>query len=175
MANFSEVAKEYLEIYRQINLSGKFYDSSNARVWAPANISDLEKIFAKFKNKKKKLADLGSGDGLVVNLASFFFLESTGIEIDEKLSQKGARIALKFGLKNVRIIKQNYLDCKLSDYDILFIAPDKPFDLKLENKLKKELKAILIVYSAIFQPKTLRKVDEIKFVGNYAGIYSNRL
>ena len=120
------------------------------------------KIFQKYQDKKKTLLDLGSGDGVAVIIASLFFKHCYGIEIDKDFFELSKKMKKKLEIANVTFIHNDFFNIDFSKYNILFIAPDKEFTLKLENKLAKELNGILIVYSSVFQPKTLKQINHFK-------------
>jgi len=82
--------------------------------------------------------DLGSGDGKIVLIASLFTKSAAGIEFDEELVKKGIEIRDKLGLK-CDLICADYMEHDFSQYDILFINPDKSFHHGLEEKLLREM------------------------------------
>ncbi len=43
----------------------------------------MVKVFLKYKDEGKTFLDLGSGDGVVVMIASLFFKKSFGVEVDK--------------------------------------------------------------------------------------------
>jgi 16S rRNA A1518/A1519 N6-dimethyltransferase RsmA/KsgA/DIM1 with predicted DNA glycosylase/AP lyase activity len=108
--------------------------------------------------KFKNFIDIGSGDGKVVLIASLFEIDAVGIEFDKKLIDVGIKIQKKLGLK-AKFIQGDFLKHDLSEYDFIFINPDKSFEFGLEEKLLNEMhpKAKLFVYNNIFLPIKLKK------------------
>lgn len=104
--------------------------------------------------KEKKFIDLGSGNGLVPNIFSFF-CNAKGIEIDEELLDFGMNTKEKFSL-DTEFVKKDFLEEDMSKYDIIFINPDQSLKL-LEKKLLDELRGMFIVYSEVFRPVMLEK------------------
>ena len=117
---------------------------------------------------------MGSGDGLVVMIASLFFGKAAGVEIEGEFYDVSLEMLKKLKIENVSLIHDDMFNIPLNDFDIVFMAPDKEFTLKLENKIERELNGILIVYSSIFQPKILKKIGSIETKYFSVGIYSNK-
>jgi hypothetical protein len=149
----------------------KYIDSG---VWAPSLPKELFKIFKKYEDKSKVFLDLGSGDGIAVMVASLFFKKAVGVELDKGFFNTSLKMKEKLKIANAEFINDDFHNLDFSDYDILFIAPDKEFPLKLENKISSELNGILIAYSSIFQPQTLKKVDEFPTHHFTVSVYRNR-
>ncbi len=124
-------------------------------VWAPSIPKEVYKICERYADPKKRFLDLGSGDGLVVLIASLFFKDATGIELDPEFYSISVEMRDRLDIANANFLRKDFMDASFKGFDILYIAPDKEFTLRLENKIEKELDGILIVYSSIFQPKTL--------------------
>lgn len=138
-------------------------------VWAPSISKEIYKIFQRYGSKEKNMLDLGSGDGVAVMVGSLFFKHARGVEIEKEFFDISLRMKKKLKIKNVSFVHNDYQNLDLGEYDVLFIAPDNPFTLKLENKIEKELNGLLIVYSSIFQPKTLKKKDH--FTTSHFDVY----
>jgi len=79
----------------------------------------------------------------------------------------------KLGIENTELIHDDFFNIDFGKYDFLFIAPDKEFTLKLENKISRELNGKLIVYSSIFQPKTLKLMQSLKTAHFDVYVYEN--
>lgn len=131
--------------------------------------SDMKKVYDFFKliklERYKNFIDLGSGDGRIVLIASLF-TKSAGIENDEELYEKSRRMKKRLGL-DAELKKGDYMDFNISGYDAVYMYPDKPFTKDLNDKLKKELKGDLLLFSGTFLPEALEtreiKVDWMKF------------
>lgn len=160
---YEEIKQAYKKIHEEFlhsnKLLVKYLDKG---VWAPSIPKELFKIFNKYKDKNKLFLDLGSGDGVAVMIASLFFKQAHGIEMNREFYNISKEMRTKLGIKNVTLVHDDFFNLNFSKHDILFIAPDKEFTLKLENKLARELNGKFIVYSSIFQPKTLNKVAEFQ-------------
>ena len=142
-------------------------------VWAPSSIKDMWRLFRKHGGREKRFLDLGSGDGIAVATASLFFMEAHGIEIDESLYNSSNRLIELLGIKNAHLEKKDFMEADFSASDAIFIAPDKPFTLKLERKIRNELNGILIVYSSIFRPETLKPSEIIPTKHHETALYKN--
>ncbi len=148
-------------------------------VWGVTPIEETYRFFKKINlSKFNSFIDLGSGDGRVVLIASLFNLFSKGIEYDDWLVKVSKHIMENLKLrhfKNVEIVKSDFELHPISSYDVVFINPDRPFYRGLEEKIKKELKGILIVHGYEFQPYTLKKVNEEIINGEKFSVYKNSI
>ena len=95
-------------------------------------------------HKRSSLLDLGSGDGRVVLLASLF-TKAAGYEANKYLVNIGKRVRKKFDL-SASLRREDFMKADFSNYDVLFIYPDKDYNERLLRKIKGEFKGILIVY-----------------------------
>lgn len=135
-----------------------------------SNPAHLFELFRRLGlDKYESFLDLGSGDGIVVAVASLF-TRAAGIESDERLHKDAEEIRqrLKMGyvLKN-----KDYLDEDLSQYNIIFINPDNYF-YRLEKNLVEQFNGTLIVADNIFRPLTLSPEKQISVRGTGFSIYS---
>lgn len=145
--------------------------------WGITPTRDLFEFFNRINiGEHKSIIDIGSGDGRVVLLASLFGLKAHGIEYDKWLINVSNYMMKKLALphfKNVKIVKDDFHNYNLSEYDIIYCSPDKPFHRGLENKLLRELNGKLIVHGWEFLPTKLRKVDEHIINGEKFSIFAN--
>jgi len=129
--------------------------------------SSMDSVFALFKEIKldgyKRFLDLGCGDGRVALIASLF-TETVGIEYDEKLVRVAEEIKDKLGL-TCEFVVGDYMEHDISQYDIVFINPDKGFLWGLDNKLSAELRGELYVYNEVFAPAALKKGKKFWYGG----------
>ncbi len=163
--------KHHEEFLKENPILIKYMDHG---IWAPSLPKEIFKAYKKYEDKSKVFLDLGSGDGIAVMVASLFFRHAHGIELDESLFNISNSMKQKLSIQNTTFIKKNFYDVSFTDYDFLYMAPDQPFSLKLEKKLKEELNGMLMVYSSIFQPKTLKKVDEFETNHFTVCVYENK-
>lgn len=154
-----ELRKEYDDYYDSFLKNGSLaLKDTKLGFWGCACFDDVVKVFEKI-NLKGNFLDLGSGDGKVVLIASLFGAKAAGVEIDKELVGKAFEIRDKFKL-DAEFFIDDFYEFDLSKFDVIFYNPDKPFNLWLENKLKKELKGVFLVYGNIFLPQTLEKKEE---------------
>jgi hypothetical protein len=173
-ASFEIIKEEYRQLHNEFLRTNpilvKYMENS---IWAPSLPKELYKIFTKYGDKKKTFLDLGSGDGIAVMTASLFFKEAHGIEINKEFYDKSIEMKEKLQIKNVRFIFDDFFNIDFGVYDVLFIAPDKEFTLKLENKISREFRGKFIVYSSIFQPITLNKINQFETKHFDVSVYEN--
>ena len=171
---FSEIKKEYDVFYRSLLQRGKLPMRSTEKGFWNASVSDeIYDAFKKIKlSKFRNFLDIGSGDGKVVLVASLFCKNAEGVEIDDLLHHKALEIKEKFGLGNAAFHNKDFFEHDFSKYDILFSAPDAPFERGLENKLLKEMKGKLIHYGHHFHPKNLKKKESFQVNGSLVTLYS---
>ena len=171
---FSQIKEEYDNFYRVLLRSGRLPMWSTEKGFWNASVSDeIFNAFRKLKLQKfKNFLDIGSGDGKVVLIASLFCKNAEGIEIDKFLHNKAIQIQTKFGIENAKFCNVDFFEHDFSKYDILFSAPDTPFERGLESKLLKEMKGRLIHYGHHFHPRFLKKEDSFLVNGNLVSLYS---
>ena len=138
---FNQIKSEYDCFYRALLRKGKLPMWSTSKGFWNAAVTD--EVYEAFKkvglNKFSSFLDLGSGDGKVVMLASLFCKNAEGIEIDRFLHDKAVEMQNKIGLRNAKFHNKDFFEHSLSDYDVLFVSPDVPFERGLEKKLSKEM------------------------------------
>jgi SAM-dependent methyltransferase len=115
----------------------------------------------------KKMVDVGSGDGRVVIEFAKKGYDATGIEFNPFLVFWSKLKIKQNGLKNARIIRQNFWKADFSDYDVIFIFQLTSVNLLLVDKFRKELKTGAIIVSAGFK---LFNAELIKQEGIF-GVY----
>ena len=175
MTDFEEIKKIYGKIHKDFLRTGKMLTQHHKDgVWAPSIPKEAYKIFDRYSDKNLRFLDLGSGDGIVVMIASLFFKRATGIEIAKQFYDISIDVQAKLNRPNVDFLMDDFYNLNFGDYDLLYIAPDKEFSLKFENKIERELNGKLIVYSSIFQPKTLKVVDEFETHHFEVKVYENK-
>jgi len=174
-AFFQKIKKEYDDFYKNLLQRGRLpMFSTEKGFWNASSADEAYEIFKKIKlNKFKNFLDIGSGDGKIVLIASLFCKNAEGVEIDELLHHKAIEIQAKLRIPNVKFRNIDFFEHELSEYDVLFLAPDAPLERGLENKLLKEMKGKLVHHGHHFQPRFLRKGDSFLVNGNLVTLYSN--
>lgn len=140
-----------------------------------ATIVDTKKILKLAGVKKgKKFYELGSGDGRVVIEAAKLGANAIGIEqsllriLYSRFKARKLRSHLTSG--NVEFHHENIFSKNYEDADIIFLFLLPKGILKLEEKLKKELKKGAIVITQTFHFKHWRPFKKI-FVGEKTNKY----
>lgn len=173
-ALFIQVKMGYDDFYRSLLKKGKLPMRSTEKGFWNASITD--EVFDAFKkiklSKFKNFLDIGSGDGKVVLIASLFCKNAEGVEIDELLHHKALEIQSKLKISNAAFHNKDFFEHDFSKYDVLFTAPDAPFERGLENKLLKEMNGKLIHYGHHFHPAHLKKEDSFIVNGTLVSLYS---
>jgi hypothetical protein len=170
---FEEILDVYSEHEKELQQQGKnLYWDTDKGIFGTSRMRAVYEFFKKIKLEKyKNFLDLGSGDGRIVLIASLF-TKATGIEFDLKLHRKAEEIKRRLGL-DCTFIKGDYMQQDISQYDIIFINPDKGFIWGLDNKLSLELKGELYVYNEVFQPNALKKGKKFWAMGSPIVKYTN--
>lgn len=145
------------------HILGADYKVTPAGLWTCSDIDEILELFIQINLAQyQNLVDLGSGDGRVVCLASYF-TRAKGIEADPWLVEQSRGLAAELGLQRAWFQQNDLRTADLSPYDILYIFPDKPLDWLL-GLPPNAWQGKLLVYGAGFQPKSLRHLSTL-----YAG------
>lgn len=149
--------------------------------FVPTRMELIKKVLlAAGVGKNKKFYELGSGDGRVVLQAAILGAESIGIEqsLLRVLYSKYRAKKLDSTVK-IRFYHDNVFNRSYQDADIVFVYLLPKGVLRLEDKLKKELKKNSIVitqtyhfknwrpYKQIVPPKNIDLSRDIKGAGNF--------
>ena len=171
---FSEIKKEYDVFYTSLLQRGRLPMWSTEKGFWNASVSDeIYDAFRKIKlSKFRNFLDIGSGDGKVVLIASLFCKNAEGVEIDDLLHNKALEAQSRLKINNAVFHNKDFFEHDFSKYDVLFTAPDAPFERGLENKLLKEMKGKLIHYGHHFHPKNLKKKESFQVNGSLVTLYS---
>lgn len=130
------------------------YKMTPLGMWACSDPGELLDLFQQVDlGSFGHLADLGSGDGRAVLLASLF-TRATGIEADPWLLATSRCLARELGLTRASFLEGDCRQADLTPYDLLFIYPDKPLAW-LEALLPAQWPGRLLVYGAGFRPQGL--------------------
>ncbi len=166
---FSRIRDAYTRRRSRLLLSGKFQRPTSHGYWAQSNPDHVFGLFRKLDLQTYKgFLDLGSGDGLVVAVASLF-TDATGIEVDARLHRDAEdmreKLGLAFMLKN-----SDYILEDLSQYDFIFIAPDNYFH-RIEKRLVEDFRGTLVVLDNMFRPLTLSPSKNVSVKGTCFSVY----
>ncbi len=163
-AMFLKIKEAYDDFYRSLLRSGKLpMRETPAGFWGIAAADDIFSLFQKISlHTANRCIDLGSGDGKVALIASLFFKNVCGYELDIDLYQISQRFAQQLSLQNAQFYNADYHTINFSSADIVFIHPDKPFTGSFERKISTQCTGTFIVYGDHFLPKTLRKIHEFE-------------
>lgn len=146
--------------------------------WGVTHIDDLHKAFLKIEfHKHKRLIDLGSGDGRVVLMAAAMGIEATGIEADDWLTNCALDMKRKMNhpsMEKAQFLKDDFMKMDISQYDLIYVSPDKPFYRGLDQKLRKEAQGKVLVHGHEFQPSTLYKEKELIINGDKFVLYNKQ-
>ncbi|HLC60222.1 MAG TPA: class I SAM-dependent methyltransferase [Candidatus Nanoarchaeia archaeon] len=171
---FNKIKSEYDDFYKSLMKKGRLPMWSTEKGFWNASIAD--EVFESFKKVKlskfRNFLDIGSGDGKIVLIASLFCKNAEGIEIDDVLHHKALEIQSKLKVNNAVFHNKDFFEHDFSKYDVLFTAPDSPFERGLENKLLKEMNGKLIHYGHHFHPANLKKEDNFMVNGTPVSLYS---
>ena len=170
---FGSIKQAYRKYYfKEFYITGKVpIKDTELGMWGTSSAEDVFRIFNRLAISGK-FADLGSGDGKVVLIASLFCDSVAGIECDKELVSVSRRFSSNLGIK-ADFSLGDYMDADLSSYEWLFLSPDHPITA-LEDKLIKELKGRIIVYSNLYFFTRLNKVQEFESGSVKVIVYSNR-
>ncbi|MDO8269139.1 MAG: 50S ribosomal protein L11 methyltransferase [Candidatus Levybacteria bacterium] len=115
------------------NLFIPYFATSRYRVDTMVHLSNVTQI--------DKVADLGTGDG---RIAIAFAKEGAWVdayELDNDLLKKAKEAVKKEKLGNhIKILKKDFWEVDLSEYDIICVYPMPDIIIELEEKLLTELK-----------------------------------
>ncbi len=143
--------------------SGQSYKVTPAGLWTRSDPDEVLSLFVQIDLARYgRMADLGSGDGRVACLASFF-TQAVGIEADPWLVAESRRLASKLALQRVEFQQADLRTADLSAYELLFVFPDKPLAW-LERMPAQAWRGKLLVYGPNFLPSKLKHVATL-----YAG------
>ena len=158
---FRKVKTAYQDFYQSLKLSEDRlpYRSTKSGMWATSTAEEAYGGFCHFQlDQYSHMADLGSGDGIVVAIASLF-TQATGYEIDEWLYQKSIEFWHSLNLSKATFLRADFLQADLSGYELLYLYPDKPF-YELEERLLTTWKGRLLVNGPHFPPRYFRRIAE---------------
>ena len=136
-----------------ISTQGAFYATSN-----DDRIKNLIRL-AKIKNGEK-VVDLGCGDGRVVIALAKAGAKVDGVEIDPYYYLKAKKNVEKANLNDkAKILKRNFWNMNLSEYDVIVVYGISYIMRKLEKKLQREMKSDARVISVYYRFPTWKEEE----------------
>ena len=167
---FKKIQTAYQDFYQSLELSQNTppYRNTKSGMWATSPAEEVYRAFCHFElDQYCHMADLGSGDGIVVAIASLF-TRATGYELDEWLYQQSIKFGNSLNLSKATFLRTDFLQASLTSYDLLYLYPDKPF-YELEERLHSTWRGRLLVNGPHFPPRRLKKmVESPASVGRFA-------
>lgn len=130
-------------------------------LFIPSPLADIGQLFEEIGlGDYGSLADLGSGDGRVVHLASLF-TPARGFESDPSLVAVARAQALDLGLRAASFRCGDFLETDLNPFEILYIYPDKPLT-DLAAKLGRSYRGRLLAYGPLSSTCDLKVLAEFR-------------
>ncbi len=171
---FAEIKKEYDDFYRGLLKSGKLpLWSTGKGFWGGVIADEVYEAFKKIRlHKNATFIDLGSGDGKVVLTAALFCKRAVGVEIDNELYRKSLQMQRKLNIPNAIFYNNDFYDHSISEFDYVFVYPDRPMHRGLEKKLLNELRGKVLHYGHHFHPQNLKAQDKFVVNGNLFTVYT---
>ena len=140
----------YLEAVFEARESERVGRTTPAGLFLPSPLTDIHLLFDRVDlGGYKRLADLGSGDGRVVLLASLY-TRAVGLEADPALVASARAQGLSLGIRGAAFRVADFMKDDLSEFDLLFIYPDKPLTA-LSRRLRESYRGRLLVYGPLAQ------------------------
>lgn len=164
MIDFSGYFKSYLDILPLLLIVISLYWTRIVGgPWVPSSMQVVQRMMEMAEVSPEDVVyDLGCGDGrMVLTAAMRYHARAVGIEIDPlRYLWCQFLITILFQRKRIRIVFGNLFTKDLSEADVVlcYLMPDAL--VKLEKKLKKELRTGTRVVSNRFTFPTLDRVQE---------------
>lgn len=164
MIDFSGYFKSYLDILPLLLIVISLYWTRIVGgPWVPSSMQVVQRMMEMAEVSPEDVVyDLGCGDGrMVLTAAMRYHARAVGIEIDPlRYLWCQFLITILFQRKRIRIVFGNLFTKDLSEADVVlcYLMPDTL--VKLEKKLKKELRTGTRVVSNRFTFPTLDRVQE---------------
>ena len=146
-------------------------------LWQPTDRATVRRILSLAQIKRgETVVDLGCGDGrIVITAARAFGAEGVGIEIDPARVLWARTAALLAGVrKRVRIVWKDMYKVDLYDADIVILFLSSAANLKLQDKLLRELHqgARIVSY---YHPMLGWKPDKVEIAKTGYSMYLYRI
>ncbi|MCF7798324.1 class I SAM-dependent methyltransferase [Candidatus Woesearchaeota archaeon] len=131
---------------------GTYVHDTTKGIFGVSDTTTLLEFFKKIKlEEAEHVVDLGSGDGRVAIIASFF-TRASGVEFDPALIAESKTHAKKLN-STARFFQRDFEEFDFHDVDVLFSYADQPFSDTFLKKLHNEFTGTLYVYQGIFLPE----------------------
>ncbi|MBW2972726.1 hypothetical protein KY359_06850 [Candidatus Woesearchaeota archaeon] len=167
---FDMINQEFAKRRSRLLVAGKAQRPTSHGYWASSEPMHVFELFRRLDLQEcRSFLDLGSGDGVVVAIASLF-TKAAGIEADPKLHKDAEDIRKKLGLEYA-LKNMDYLEEDLSQYDFIFINPDNYFH-KLEKNIVGQFRGTLVIADNIFRPLTLSPEKQVSVRGIGYSVYN---
>ncbi|MFA6888307.1 MAG: hypothetical protein WC254_02315 [Candidatus Woesearchaeota archaeon] len=174
--HIEQIKQAYKDFEQSLLKTGQFLSKDTGiGYWGITPLQELHELFKSIDIiKHKHVLDLGSGDGRVVLLAAAMGIKATGIEGDDWLMRCALDMKRKIdhpSMNNASFFTDDFMKMDISQYDLLYVSPDRPFYRGLDIKLHNEMKGKLLVHSYEFLPKILKLEKQFKINGELFGLY----
>jgi hypothetical protein len=159
--SFRKIQVAYQEFYQKLKLEENSlpYRSTKSGMWASSSAEEVYRGFRHFQlDQYNHMADLGSGDGIVVAIASLF-TQATGYEVDSWLFKRSIELWKSLNLSDATFLRADFLLANLNAHDLLYLYPDKPF-YELEERLHTTWRGRLLVKGPHYPPRYFRRIAE---------------
>lgn len=151
----------YLEAVFEARESERVGRATPAGLFLPSPLTDIHLLFDQVGlDRFRRVADLGSGDGRVVLLASLY-TRAVGLEADPALVASARAQGLSLGMEGAEFRVADFMKDDLSEFDLLFIYPDKPLT-GLAERLRGSYRGGLLVYGPLAQGLDLEVEAEFR-------------
>jgi SAM-dependent methyltransferase len=129
------------------------------------SVQDMVALAKKYK--PKRILDMGSGDGkLLIALGQAGF-HVDGVEINPFLVRRAKAAVKKAKLRNITIVRANFWNFDVSEYDMIVLYVVKLIMPRLQRKLQQELPEKAIIISNYAEFPGLRPVERKNLLNVY--------
>ncbi len=172
---FAKIFEYYRRLHRTLSndlFKGEGYKITKAGLWASSRPVFVYYFFKKLNLAKRGglFLDAGSGDGLVVAIASTFTY-AMGIECDKDLCIIAHNAFRHLGISRASILCGNYFDHKIWKADIIYLYPDKPINNLANLLYLKNWQGELWIYGHHFPPDCTTLKTKLKKGRDFLSVY----
>ena len=171
----------FVSLNKEDYIKFKKYPSTYGRL----TNNGFKKIMNKIKElepnidfKKLNFLDMGSGDGYIVAIASFYFKKSFGVELSKSRHDKA--IELYNNISNTSFTNDDMLNYNLANIDIIYISSccfPQEILKKLGEKIKNDKHNVKYIATTkeIYLDNIKHKIQVKQSWSNYSNIYLYKL